>query len=233
MPVSIVVSVLSISRLKKLSLSRRLNVLRYWVIKIVNDQSAKISPKISPRISPTRNLLEEMDRALINSAQDANPVIIFSGFEIRKFQSDLYLLKSASPSFASLTAHSCAATDKKHSDLAKDMAWSPLSPVVISALNIQLKSIASNGEGLNKDLLKESLRICFRKGGEVFHPAGRLHSQRLKKLLQEANVPPWDRESIPLVYFKTELIAVVGLWICKQYAVSGDEEGWLIDVEEL
>ena len=233
-----VISVLSISRLKELSLARRLNVLRYWVIKIVNDQSAKISPKISPTISPTRNLLEEIDRALINSAQDANPVITFSGFEIRKFQSDLYLLKSVSPSFASLTAHPCATTDKKHSglepnDLKQDIVWKPSSPVLISALNIQIKSIASIGDGLNKDLLNESLKICFRKGGEVFHPAGRLHSQRLKKLLQEANIPPWDRESIPLVYFKDELIAVVGLWVCKQYAVSGDEEGWLIGVEGL
>ena len=229
-----VISVLSISRLKKLSLSRRLNVLRYWVIKSVNSQSAKISPKISP----TRNLLEEMDRALINSAKDANPVITFSGFELRKFQSDLYLLKLTSPFFGSLTAPPYATTDKKHSDLEhndlkQDVVWKPSSPVLIPALNIQIKSIASIGEGLNKDLLNESLKICFRKGGEVFHPVGRRHSQRLKKLLQEANIPPWDRESIPLVYFKDELIAVVGLWVCKQYAVSGDEEGWLIGVDRL
>ena len=228
-----VVSVLSISRLKQLSLARRLNVLRYWILKTVNNQSVAISPKTSPRISPTRNLLEEIDRTLINSAQGANPVITFSGFEIRKFHSDLYLLKSGSPAFGSLTADPCATTDKKHSDLAIDVAWKPLSPVIISALMIQLKSIDSTGQGLNKSLLNESLTICFRKGGENFHPVGRLHSQRLKKLLQEANVPPWDRDSIPLVYFKDELIAVVGLWIGKQYAVSADEEGWLIEVESM
>ncbi len=247
-----VVSVLSLSRLKKLSVARRLNVLRYWIIKTLRNQSTNILPKISPIISPTRNLLEEMDRAVVNSAPDANPVITFSGFEIRKFHSDLYLLKLAgpsfgpltahpcatTPSFGSLTAHPCATTDKKHSDLEhndlkQDTAWKPLSPVVISALNVQLKSIASIGEGLNKDLLNESLTIRFRKGGEIFHPVGRRHSQRLKKLLQEANVPPWDRESIPLVYFKDELIAVAGLWVCKQYAVSDDEEGWLVDVDVL
>ena len=238
-----VVSVLSISRLKKLSLARRLNVLRYWLIKTLSKKSAKISPIISP----TRNLLEEIDRAVINSAPDANPVISFSGFEFRKFQHDLYLLKPTSPSFGSLTAHPCATTpslgsltahpcattDKKLSDLEEDTVWQPFSPAVISALNIQLKSIDSIGEGLKKDLLGESLNIRFRKGGEIFHPVGRRHSQRLKKLLQEANVPPWDRESIPLIYFKDELIAVVGLWVCKQYAVSGDEEGWLVDVDVL
>jgi len=215
-----VVSVLSIFRLKKLSVARRLNVLRYWLIKTAGNQSAKLSA----RISPTRNLLEEMDRALINSAQDANPVITFSGFELRKFQGDLYLLKPAAPSLAPLTAHPCATADT---------AWQPLSPVLIPALNIQLKSIDSIAGGLNKSLLNESLKICFRQGGENFHPAGRRHSQRLKKLLQEANIPTWDRESIPLVYFKDELIAVVGLWVCKQYAVSADEEGWLIGVDVL
>ena len=233
-----VVSVLSISRLKQLSLARRFNVLRYWILKTVNNQSTAISPKTSPRISPTRNLLEEIDRTLINSAQDANPVITFSGFEIRRFHNDLYLLKSGSPSFASLTAHSCATTEKKHSDLEhndlkQDIVWKPLSPVFIPALMIQLKSIDSTGQGLNKKLLNESLTICFRKGGENFHPVGRSHSQRLKKLFQEANVPPWDRDLIPLVYFKDELIAVVGLWVGKQYAVSADEEGWLIEAEGL
>lgn len=222
-----VVSVLSISRLKQLSLARRLNVLRYWILQTVNNQSTAI------RVSPTRNLLEEMNRSLINSAQDANPVITFSSFEIRKFHSDLYLLKSASPSSASLNAYPCATTDKQHSDFATEMTWKPLSPVFIPALMVQLKSIDSTGQGLNKNLLNESLTICFRKGGENFHPVGRLHSQRLKKLFQEANVPPWDRDSIPLVYFKDELIAVVGLWIGKQYAVSADEEGWLIGVESM
>ena len=224
-----VVSVLSISRLKKLSVARRLNVLRYWMIKTLRNQPANISSKISPIISPTRNLLEEMDRAVVNSVPDANPVITFSGFEIRKFHSDLYILKSARP---------CATAGKKrgdleHNDLKQDTVWKPLSPVLIPALNIQLKSIDSIGEGLNRDLLNESLTIRFRKGGEVFHPADRLHSQRLKKLLQEANIPPWDRESIPLVYFKDELIAVAGLWVGKQYAVSGDEQGWLIGVDVL
>ena len=222
-----VVSVLSISRLKQLSLARRLNVLRYWILQTVNNQATAI------RVSPTRNLLEEMNRSLINSAQDANPVITFSGFEIRKFHSDLYLLKSASPSSASLNAHPCATTDIKHSNFATEMTWKPLSPVFIPALMVQLKSIDSTGQGLNKNLLNESLTICFRKGGENFHPVGRLHSQRLKKLFQEANVPPWDRDSIPLVYYKDELIAVVGLWIGKQYAVSADEEGWLIGVESM
>ena len=72
--------------------------------------------------------------------------------------------------------------------------------------------------------------ITFRQGGESFHPYGRQHSQSLKKLLQEENVPPWERDLIPLVYFNEELISVVGLWISKHYVTAEKEAGWRINV---
>ncbi len=204
------ISVLSITQLKELSLARQLNVLRYWIIKADNNSSTKTSP--------TRNLLEEIDNSLINSMQDANPVIKFSGFEIRKFKNGLYLLK--------------AKGEIAGSDLEKKMIWKPQSSVIIPVLNIQIKSSDSVGEGLSRHLLNESLTIAFRKGGEHFHPVGRQHSQSLKKLLQEANVPPWERNLIPLLYFNDELVAVLGLWVSQQFAVGEGENGWLAMIGE-
>lgn len=200
------VSVLSVTRLKRLSSARLLNVLRYWI-------------KSSIEGSPTRKLLEEIEKTLVCSQQDANPVVRFNGYEFRRFQNNLYLLKSR--------------VDNSPGELIEEIDWRPLSPLVLPALKIKIKPFYSKGNGLNKNLLKEMLRIDFRKGGENFHPAGRKHSQRLKKLLHEANIPPWERESIPLLYYKGELIAVVGLWVAKDYAVGGDEEGWVVDVELL
>jgi tRNA(Ile)-lysidine synthase len=57
-------------------------------------------------------------------------------------------------------------------------------------------------------------RLAFRAGGERCRPTGREHSQSLKKLLQEYGVPPWQRQSIPLLYDGDELAAVGDLWIC-------------------
>jgi tRNA(Ile)-lysidine synthase len=57
-------------------------------------------------------------------------------------------------------------------------------------------------------------RLKFRAGGERCRPAGREHSQSLKKLLQEYGVPPWQRHSVPLLYDGDELAAVGDLWIC-------------------
>lgn len=198
-----VMSMLSMEMLKQLSSPRLLNLLRYWIIVTLERQ-------------PTRNLLEEIEKSLISSQQDANPDIVFSGYAFRKFQGNLYLLKTSD-----------------ESKVQNDLDWNPSLPLKLPGLNIQLKAITSTGEGLDKKLLDESLKVCFRKGGEKFHPAGRRHSQSLKKLLQEANVPPWERDVIPLVYFGDELIAVVGLWVSKGFSVGDGESGWVIGVEGL
>ena len=196
------VSMLSIDRLKQLTSSRLLNMLRYWVTVTLEKR-------------PTRNLLEEIEKTLINVKSDANPEILFSGFAFRKFQGKLYLLKSNA---------------EEKPEIEQD--WNPVSPLNLSKLNIQLTAVDTDA-GLSRQLLKESLNVSFRKGGENFHPAGRKHSQRLKKLLQEADIPPWERGAIPLVYLKDELIAVAGLWVCEKYSVADGEGGWSVVVEVL
>ncbi len=196
------VSMLSIDRLKQLTSPRLLNMLRYWVT-------------VTLDMRPTRNLLEEIEKTLVNVKADANPEILFSGFVFRKFQGNLYLLKS-----------------NEEEKLESEQDWTPVSPLNLSNLNIQLRAIDADA-GLSKQLLKESLKVCFRKGGESFHPAGRRHSQSLKKLLQEADIPPWERGTIPLVYFKDELIAVAGLWVSEKYSVGDGESGWSVVVEVL
>ena len=159
-----------------------------------------------------------MEKALINSQADANPVIVFSAFEFRRYQDNLYLLKQS--------------VNHKFQDvLTKAVDWNATMPLTLAFLNIKLTAINTAGEGLKQSLLNQSLKICFRQGGENFHPAGRQHSQSLKKLLQQANVPPWERDVIPLLYYKDELVAVVGLWVCKKYAVN--EGGWFVDVSVL
>jgi tRNA(Ile)-lysidine synthase len=69
-----------------------------------------------------------------------------------------------------------------------------------------------------------SLAIRFRQGGERCLPAGRAHSQSLKKLLQEYRVPTWERSSLPLFYCGDELIAVADLWVCEGFLKPGQEQ---------
>ncbi len=196
-------SMLSITVLKRLSSPRLLNLLRYWIITTLNEK-------------PTRKLLEEIEKSLINSQPDAKPNIVFSDYVFRRFQENLYLLKI-----------------NGKETVQGELEWHPESSLKLSALNLRLKAVMMPGKGLKKELLDESLTIRFRKGGEKFHPAGRRHSQSLKKLLQEAGIPPWERDVLPLVYFEDTLIAVAGLWVCKGFAVGDGESGWVVGVEGL
>lgn len=208
-----VVSILSVETLLTLSSARLLNLLRYWVLQSTAGDSADCR-KFG--LSPTRKLLEEIERALLHSQRDANPVIFYAGYELRKHRDYLYLLKSS-----------------HHDEKPEELPWTPSNPVTIPVLNIQLSAINATGKGLKQDLLNRPLKICFREGGEKFHPAGRQHSQSLKKLFQEAGVPAWQRGGIPLLYSGEELIAVIGFWYSRQHAANDNEEGWLIKVDKV
>jgi tRNA(Ile)-lysidine synthase len=206
-----VASVISITVLKQLSSPRLLNVLRSWIIKNIESSHR--------RTSPTRNLLEEIEKTIINAQQDASPVIAFSGYEFRKYQSDLYLLM---PKWSQSVINTVVSTE---------VEWKLMSPLDVSEWKIRLVAVRKIGEGLQQNLIEGSLKIRFREGGESFHPAGRRHSQRLKKLLQAEGIPPWERDTLPLLYYKDELVAVAGLWIAKKYAASGNESGWVIEIQ--
>ena len=195
-----VVSMLALGRLTSLSSPRLLNLLRYWII-------------VTLQIKPTKNLLEEIERSLINAKPDASPDIVYSGYAFKKFQDNIYLIRS---NLVSL-------------DL-KEFEWNPSGPLDLTELNIRLTAKPSPSKGLSNKLLDKSLQIRFRKGGEKFHPSHRRHSQSLKKLFQAANIPPWERDVIPLIYLGDKLIAVGGLWVSHEFAVDAGESGWCVEL---
>ena len=68
----------------------------------------------------------------------------------------------------------------------------------------------------------------FRVGGERCKPLGRNHSQSLKKLLQEARVPAWERDKLPLFYVNGRLAMVADLWVNFGFeaAIGAPAWGW-------
>ena len=75
------------------------------------------------------------------------------------------------------------------------------------------KTVLPDGSRLSVFGITDGLIVKFRKGGERSKPKGRKHSQQLKKLLQEYNVPPWLRYQVPLIYSGVDLIAVGDYWV--------------------
>ncbi len=179
--------------LKKLSPARRHNLLRFWL----RTQGLNV---------PEQQHLLQIEQQIINGRSDAETQVDWGDVSLRIYQERLFALPRA--------------------DI-------PIAPNQIIPLNgtesIQLpqgfcltfeKSLYEHNKRLKANL--PDLKIAFRQGGERCRPAGRAHSQTLKRLLQEYKVAPWLRECIPLVYSGDQLVAVADLWVCDGFQATGD-----------
>jgi tRNA(Ile)-lysidine synthase len=74
----------------------------------------------------------------------------------------------------------------------------------------------------------DNLRVRLRRGGEILQLPGRNHHHALKKLIQAAGIPPWERPRLPLLYAGERLAAVADRWVCADFAAAADEPGFKI-----
>jgi tRNA(Ile)-lysidine synthase len=138
-------------------------------------------------ILPSAATLTRIYTEVIQSREDATPAVSFGNHIVRRFNQRLYL----EPVLQSLQA------------------------VVIPWTHFPERCEPGEAFGVFEGTGKaENVEIRFRQGGEVL----RLHGQTksLKKLFQQWKIPPWKRESIPLIYIAGQLAVVVG------YARSDD-----------
>lgn len=157
---------------------------------------------------PTMKRMDEILGSVISAGHDKSPVVSWQQTEVRRFKGYLYALKQQPPI---------------DSDLELDIIdkTCPAIPALGKALFFQSTEV-----GLNDRVFSQRLTVRFRQGGESIKPAGRHHTMDLKKLLQEAGIPPWERARIPLLYLDDSLIAVADLWVADQYKNSPGEPGW-------
>jgi tRNA(Ile)-lysidine synthase len=88
---------------------------------------------------------------------------------------------------------------------------------VISKLNLQ---------SLGIDIHQlECAEIRFRQGGERCYLKNRTHSHSLKKLFQQWQVPPWQRDRIPLLYSNNQLKAIIGFVACESLTLPSPTSG--------
>ena len=84
------------------------------------------------------------------------------------------------------------------------------------------------GRGIRRELLAAGpVLLCARRGGERL----KLHAVRprraLRNLLQEAAIPPWERERLPFLWVGDRLVWVAKLGVDADWACLPGEEGVL------
>lgn len=90
--------------------------------------------------------------------------------------------------------------------------WRQGAPLAIPELGLTLEWEALQAQLAER--VESDVEVRLRAGGERCRPCGRQHRHRLKKLLQEAGVPPWRRGRIPLIYQHAQLRLVWGHFAC-------------------
>ena len=159
---------------------------------------------------PSHAQMAQVLEQLASARPDTQICVSWPGCEIRCFRGWVYAL-APSADF----------------DTSQIIPWRapdlPLQAVGIG----QLEWIKSDDGGLAQQHLYD-LSVRFRQGGERFHPVGRKHGQSLKKLLQEAAIPSWERDRLPLIYSGEQLIWVSGLGPHVDYAAPAGQAGMVL-----
>jgi len=153
--------------------------------------------------------LQQIVDEVASAATDANPLLCWSGVEVRRFKGVIYALKP-------LAEYDAKAV----------FEWTiPQSLSLSGAGRLCIEQHAGQGLVVTDGT---SVSVRFRQGGEYCRLAGRGHGKLLKKLLNELQVPPWLRDRVPLIYIDNELAAVADLCICEGFQASAGHTGFLV-----
>lgn len=148
---------------------------------------------------------------------DANPKLVLNDVEVRRFNYQLYLVEETNDL----------------SDWQSTLSIGDNLVLPDGSGEVHLKSLPSDSVTHNYDSqsfslsnTSESLRVIFNPEGLSAHPVGRGHSRKLKKLFQEYQVPSWLRRRTPILMDGERVIAVLGLFVDKNYEGQDCEALW-------
>lgn len=84
--------------------------------------------------------------------------------------------------------------------------------------------VVRGSRGLDPAAVHEGVEVRYRRYGERCRPLGRPR-RSLKKLFQEAGIPPWERDEWPILYRGDDVVAVPGICVCEGYGAPALSEG--------
>lgn len=192
-------SKLAIKPLLQFTPERQRNILRRWVAR-------------EGLLAPETKQLEQIRKDVLEAKEDANPIFTYGDVEVRRYRNELYL----------------SARCSKVYDTSLIIPWNFQDSLALPNNLGIFQAVKRKGKGIKTTLNLREVTVRFRKGGERCQPVGRKETHSLKKLMQEWNIPVWQRNLIPLIYSNETLVAVVGYCICQGFVAKSSEWGWVI-----
>jgi tRNA(Ile)-lysidine synthase len=187
---------LQVKTIEKLSNARAKNVLRFWL-------------EFNNQTMPSKDLLDELLRQVLTAKKDATIKIQLSkDDEIRRYKDEIYIVKT---------------NQKKNKNY--EIIWNGESEILLpNGARLKFKKV--KGKGINlKFLDHQKLKIRNRQGGESFKPDSKRPTKKIKQLLHESDLPPWEREFLPLVFVGDKLAFVPNFGVDMKFQPKPKEVG--------
>ena len=185
---------LAVEALRRLPAARAKNLLRHFL----SRRGVSM---------PGAERLDEALRQALTAKEDARVLIDLGDVELRRFENRLHAvpkLATPRPGYA--------------------RRWRGEEKLLLTELGGVLVMDRGRGTGISVARLRgRPVMIRVRRGGERLRPDARRPRRSLKNLLQEARVPPWQRERLPLMFCGGELVWAAGIGVdCRFRAADGE-----------
>jgi tRNA(Ile)-lysidine synthase len=185
---------LPLARLRELSPARARNLLRFTI----GSRGWRL---------PDADRLKEALRQALDARGDARVHVDLGDCEMRRRAGALYLLPARAPVAA-----------------AAPVVWQGEAEIALSGLGGVLAMRPARGSGMSLALLEtRPVTIRARLGGERLQPAANRPARTVKNLLQEAQMPAWERSRVPFIYSGDTLACIPGVAVDHRFHAGPGE----------
>ncbi len=162
-------------------------------------------------VTPSAAVLEQLQQQMLQARVDAEPQIRIGGWLAERYRERMYLRRMAvEPRCPPQTGIDLLGRTE----------------AVFPEWQGRLVMTARVGQGVGlRWLSAHRLDMRKRVGGERLRPILGGAQRQLKHLLQEAAIPPWRRNTLPLLWIGDRLVAVPGVTVAAEFQASAGEDG--------
>jgi tRNA(Ile)-lysidine synthase len=193
---------LTVDGLLQLSKKRFNNLIRYFLAQ-------------NNCLMPSTEQLTQLHKQL-NADSDKNPAVKVGEYYFRRYKDVLYLtadFNDISHWHADIVFHEVQ-TEVELPDKLGTLSF-------INSIN---KNIYEGSQRIILPSKAQRVTVRFNHHNPTCLPDYRNHSRSVKKILQELNIPAWQRKRIPFLYYDDILVAAIGYFVCQAFLPPATSE---------
>jgi len=200
--------VLSVEKLLTFSNLRFNNLLRYFL------SLHRLTMPSSAQVNQVREQLL--------AKSDKNPAIKLNDYWLRRYKNELHLTDSFKD-VSELKLELGCQSEQKNTNASVELP-DGLGQVIVSSSNVLEPKESTKLVNWVKEIKAPSngqkVEIRFKHDNQNCLPDYREKSRSVKKILQELNIPSWQRTRIPFLYYDDVLVSAIGFFVCKPFIAN-------------